>query len=106
MLNQQLPESLAHPPVEVLVLGLQTIRHRRQPSGPDGVVKVQEQGQVGKQALGGPHVERDDVVAPKPAAVALVGERRVEIAVAQHHLTVFQGRPDDLLDQMCARAAA
>ncbi len=35
-------------------------------------------------------------------SVALVGERRIQVAVTQHHLSIRQGRPYHLLHQMRA----
>ena len=46
--------------------------------------------------------KRDDVIGAQSPAVALIGERRIQVAVAEDHLPVLESRPDDLLHQMGA----
>ena len=52
----------------------------------------EQEGQVGRQAAGGPRVQARYLVDPEPAGLALVGERRVEEAVRHHHAPVLERR--------------
>ena len=56
--QQQLPEALGHPLVELVVLGLQAVGHRRHAGGADRVVQVEEEGEIGEQAVGAPDVDQ------------------------------------------------
>ena len=47
---------------------------------------MQQDHEVGEQPLRRPHVQRQDVLLAQPARHALVGERRVDVPVAQHDL--------------------
>ena len=47
-------------------------------------VDVEQEGDVGPQAAGDPAVQLLDALDPKPAGAALVGDGRVDVAVADH----------------------
>src|SRR5262249_44864666 len=58
---------------------------------------------VGKEPAGHGKVELQDGVDPQPACDSLVGERGVDVPVADHVGTALEGRPDHLFDMLGAR---
>ena len=65
---------------------------------PCGGVEVEHDGQVRAQVVGGPAGDVLDLGDVEVAAGALVGERRVDVAVGDDHLAAVERRLDDGLD--------
>ena len=92
-------------PIERLVVGVEAVAGERR-------VEVQEDGEVGKQALRGPQRQIAHLVAPEDAAGALVGDGGVEVAVLDDDVAALERRAHDVLDvvrpvggvQQCLRA--
>ena len=70
-------------PVERLVVGVEALAR-------DARVEVEQHGEVGQQALGRPQREVADLVAAEHAAGALVGDRRVEVAVLDDDVAALE----------------
>ncbi len=64
--------------------------------------QVEQDREVGDQGLGGPPRQRRDLVRPEPAPGALIGDGRVDEAVADHNRTPGQCRLDDPGDMLGA----
>lgn len=62
----------------------------------NGGLDIQQDGEVGLQAGGGPFVKGPYGVLAQSASCPLVGHRRVDVTVRQDDLAAFQGGPDDL----------
>ena len=95
----QLEEGFPDPAVEVVRLGLQPVLGgvTGSPALPSHCrVNIQQDGEVGLQAGGGPLVQGPDGVLPQIASGALVGNRGINVAVRQHNLAALQRRPDHL----------
>ena len=65
---------------------------------PAAGLEVEQHGQVGAQVLGGPAGDPLELGAVERTAGALVGERRVDVAVGDHDLAPLERRTDDRVD--------
>src|SRR6185312_10218473 len=91
----------AHP--EVVVLALDAVAIGSDPARRLGRVDQQQEGAVGQHAEHRLEVQLEDAVEPEPARDPLVGERRVEVAVADHVRAALQRRRDHLLEELRPR---
>jgi hypothetical protein len=66
-------------------------------------VEREQDRSVGKQTTDRGEVEVEDALEPEVAAHALVGDRRVEIAIADDRRAAVERRPDHLLDVLGTR---
>ena len=73
------------------------------PLGGGDRVEVEQEGQVGDEPAGGELVDLRDLVDPKAASAALVGQRGIEEAVGDDDPPGLERGPDDLLDELGAR---
>ena len=95
----QAPKALRHPGVELGPGALEAVKL----TPPHAVGQllggdVEEHDEVGPAPIDGPLVDGPDLVQRQPSAVALVGERGVDAAVADHVPAGPERRADDLLD--------
>jgi hypothetical protein len=65
-------------------------------------IELEQERDVRLEAAGGEAVHARDLVHPQPARAALVGERRVEVAVGHDDLALLERRPDRLRDELGA----
>ena len=65
-------------------------------------VDLEDERHVREQPTGRHAVQVVDVVHSEPAGEALVGERRVDVAVGDHCLAGFESRTDDAVDELRA----
>jgi hypothetical protein len=86
--------------VEVEVLGLDPVPVADPPRQAGDRVEVEQDHQVGHDPAGGEPVDLGYRAHAEPSGTPLIGQGRVQVAVAQHHRTPLQGRADDLLDQL------
>src|SRR5690242_5682866 len=63
---------------------------------PLGRIEIEQQGEIGHDAAGRARVELADQVEIDAATVALVGDRRVGITIAEHDAVTIEPRPDPL----------
>ena len=84
--------------VEGVLLGLEPVVDVAAPAPALLRRDVDDDGQVGHQVVDRPHVEVVDLLGAEVAPRALVGHRRVGVAVGQHHLAAVERRPDQLVD--------
>src|SRR4029079_18625773 len=70
-------------------------------------VDLHEEGEVWQEDVDGGQVQREPLLRPELAAGALIGDRRVDIAVADDRRAAGERRPDQLLDlpRACGGAA-
>ena len=94
---REVEEGLADLAVEVERQGFQAIGLATQTAVQPFRGAVEEDRQVGHEPLGGPVRQPGDVVA-QPAGAALVGDRRVDVAVADDDSPGRERRADDRLD--------
>src|SRR3954466_8157505 len=88
---------------EVVVLALDAVAVGADATSRLGRVDQQQEGAVGQNAPNRLQVQLEHAVEPEPARDPLVGERRVEVAVADHVGAAFEARRDHLLDELRAR---
>src|SRR4030095_6745551 len=92
-----------HAPVECERLALEVIQlPPLDPSQPLRGVKIEEQGQVRKDTAGRADVELADEIGIDTAALALVGDGRVGVAVAEDDATACEPRADLFRDVLLA----
>src|SRR5918999_2692317 len=89
-----------HRVLEALALALDAIRSFLLPTR--GLVRVEheQEGAVGEDPADRVHVQREHLVDAEPASEPLVGERGVEVAVADHVCPTLEGRADHLRDEL------
>jgi UDP-glucose 4-epimerase len=63
-------------------------------------IKLEQERTVGHEAADGGEVELEQAVEPEPARDALVGDGRVEIAIADHRSTALERGPDHLVHEL------
>ena len=66
------------------------------PSETDPWCHVEDDGQVGDQVLSRPQAQVSDLVLTEFAGSALIGDRGVQVPVAEDHGPAGHGRPDQL----------
>src|SRR6266508_467183 len=86
--------------VELELLVLDAVPGAAPAGQADRRVEVKQDHHVGEQPAGAPSVDRLHRLDAEAAGGALVGEGRVDVAVAQDHGPAVQGRADDLLDEL------
>src|SRR4029453_19683921 len=95
-LHDALPISLdlqvaaAHPAMERQRQALEVVTAAADAAEAHGGIEIEQQREVGQDAAGGSHVELADQLGIEPAPVALVGHRRVRVAVAQYDTTALE----------------
>ena len=90
-----------HASVEVVLLGLEPVERLVvgvEAPPRDGRVEVEEHREVGQQAAGRPQRQVPHLVATENPAGALVGDRRVEVAVLDDDLAAGERGAHDGLD--------
>src|SRR5690606_7408920 len=98
LLRGLLEEPVEHPPVEVVPRGLDPVPGRADPCPGDLLGHGEQDGQVGPQAARRPPRDRPDHVGVQQPPVALVGDRRADVAVAHVVAPGPQRRLDALRD--------
>jgi UDP-glucose 4-epimerase len=88
---------------ELDALALDPVGRRPHPRRRQLGAQPQKQRHVGQQAVDDREVEVEHTLEPKPARDALIDDRGVEIAVADHDRTPRQGGPDHLVDMLRPR---
>ena len=88
-------ERLAGPAVELVAGPLEPVGLARQPRTPGDRVEVEQHRERGEQAVDGPQGEAFDLVGPQVPPAALVGDRRVEVAVGDDDGAARERRPDE-----------
>ena len=96
------PVASEHATVELVPGVLEPVARGRQPLLGDFFGHVEEHGEVGHQPFRRPLTERGDAARVEPTSVALVGDRRTEVAVADDMPATFECRADDLGDVLGA----
>ena len=96
----QVAEGLADALVEAEVLGLDPVQLAAAAAQAGRRVEVEQHDQVGQQPAGGEPVDLLDRAPAQPAAGALVGQGRVQVAVAEHHRAPLQGGADHRFDEL------
>ena len=99
----ELPVSAGCAGVEVVFLALDPVALAAHAA--DGVVgaDLEQDRAVGHQPLDGGEVELEHPLEAEAAGDALVGDRRVDVAVADHGGAARERRPDQLLDVLGTR---
>src|SRR5215467_11508121 len=96
---EDLEVALANPAVEGELLALEIVEAPAPDSPqPLGRIEIEEQGEIGHDAAGCACVQLADQVEIDPATVALIGDRRVRIAIAEHDAVPIEPGPDLLGD--------
>ena len=67
------------------------------------VVERQQERAVGEQAADRGEIELEHALEPEPAPDPLVRDRRVEVAIADHRRSAFEGGADHLVDVLSSR---
>ena len=82
--------------VEGAGLALEPVRRaaRHGAVGGDGGIGIEEDSEVREQAFGGPQGQIPDIINAEAAGDSLVGNRGVEVAVGQDHVTALEGGAD------------
>ena len=89
--------------MERVGLAFETVVLSPQPTADLRNVQVEQEGPVGEQPTDGGEVQVEDALEPEVATHALVGDRRVEVAVADDRRAAVERRPDHLLDVLSTR---
>src|SRR6478609_6115029 len=99
----ELPVSAGGTGVKVVFLALDSVALAAH--APDGIVRadLEQDRAVGHQPLHGGEVELEHALEAEPAGDALVGDRRVDVAVADHRRPTRERGPDELLDVLGTR---
>jgi hypothetical protein len=89
--------------VELGVLALEAVVLPAQPLADPRRVDEQEKRAVREQPSDRGEVQVEDALEPEAARDALVRDRRVDVAVAEHRRAALERGPDDLLDVLRPR---
>src|SRR4029453_17854149 len=94
----------AHAPVKHQRLALEVVE-APPPDAPESLrgIEIEEQREVREDPARGPHVQLADQVRIDAAAVALVGDRRIGVPVAEDDPAAREPRPNFLRDVLLAR---
>ena len=84
-------------------LALDPVAALTDPPGSVGPIELQQDRAIGQEPSGGGHVDAHHLVDTEAAGAALVGQRRVDVAVGDHHPSSLERGPDHGIDQLRAR---
>src|SRR6266481_6131678 len=86
---------LAHAPMEDELFALEVVQTPPADSPKSlGGIEIEQHGEVGHDAARRAGIQLTDQIAIDAATVALIGNRRVRIAIAEHDAVALEPRPD------------
>ena len=83
--------------------GPDAVELRTHPSGRVGDTDLEQDRDVGHQPLDRGEVQRQHPLEPEPAGDPLVGDRRIDVPVADHRCSPLERGADQLLDVLRTR---
>src|SRR5687767_12312370 len=93
----------SRPRVELRRLALEPIVHAAESAADLRGLERQQERPVGEQSADGGEIELEDALEPEPAPHPLVGDGRVEVAIADHRRSAFETRAYHLVDVLSSR---